>query len=112
LRIDLIARQRAIFAGRACGFGSIEDIKFERELSPRPSILNRQLKDYHRAHCKMEVAMDNDKANAKKFRDYATECRRMASNASGDDRAALLEIAEAWAVCAAEAERKGRGDRN
>jgi hypothetical protein len=50
--------------------------------------------------------------NPDKFREYAEQCKRMARNASEKDRAALLEIAEAWLKCAAEAERKGkkRGD--
>jgi hypothetical protein len=41
-----------------------------------------------------------------KFREYAEECKRLAKTANGKDRAALLEIAEAWLACAAEAERK------
>jgi hypothetical protein len=41
-----------------------------------------------------------------KFREYAEQCKRLAKTANGKDRAALLEIAEAWLACAAEAERK------
>jgi hypothetical protein len=44
--------------------------------------------------------------NAKKFRDYAAECRRLAQRASEKDRQALMEIADAWIACAEEAERK------
>ena len=42
--------------------------------------------------------------NAKKFREYAAECRRMARTASEADRAVLMQIAEAWIVCAEEVE--------
>lgn len=34
--------------------------------------------------------------DAKKYREYAVECRRMAERARGDDKQALLNIAEAW----------------
>lgn len=58
----------------------------------------------------MEDQTDDDKSNAesdaKKFRDYAAECRRLAQRASDKDRKVLMEIAEAWTVCAEEAERK------
>jgi hypothetical protein len=47
-----------------------------------------------------------DMENAKKFREYAAECRRLAQRASQNDRKALMEIAEAWISCAEEAERK------
>jgi hypothetical protein len=47
----------------------------------------------------------------KKFRDYAAECRRLARTASEEDHAALIEIAEAWIVCAEQAERKAKRDR-
>jgi hypothetical protein len=41
-----------------------------------------------------------------KFREYAEQCKRLAKTARSErDRAALLEIAEAWLACAAEAER-------
>jgi hypothetical protein len=39
------------------------------------------------------------------FRDYAAECRRLARTASERDRAVLIEIAEAWIVCAEQADR-------
>jgi hypothetical protein len=50
--------------------------------------------------------MENDEDSAKKFRDYAAECRRLAGRASENDRKVLMEIAEAWLSCAKEAERK------
>jgi hypothetical protein len=40
---------------------------------------------------------------AEKYREYAEECRRMAQKASLADKAALLEIAQAWDQCVAEA---------
>jgi hypothetical protein len=56
--------------------------------------------------------MDNRKdiaeENAKKFRDYAAECRRLAQRASENDRKVLMEIADAWIVCAEDAECKER----
>jgi hypothetical protein len=42
---------------------------------------------------------------AEKYREYAEECRRMAQKATATDKAALLEIAQAWDQCAAEATR-------
>jgi hypothetical protein len=59
----------------------------------------------------MEMDNRSNDANAKKFRDYAAECRRMAQRASESDRAVLIEIAEAWLACAEEAERDGRRSR-
>jgi hypothetical protein len=50
--------------------------------------------------------MENEIDNAKKFRDYAAECRRLAGRASEKDRKVLMEIAEAWLACAQDAERK------
>jgi hypothetical protein len=47
--------------------------------------------------------------NPATFREYAEECKRLAKTAKSEkDRAALLEIAEAWFACAAEAERNSR----
>jgi len=47
--------------------------------------------------------------NPAKFREYAEQCKRLAKTAKTEkDRAALLEIAEAWLACAAEAERTNR----
>ncbi len=54
----------------------------------------------------MDAGEDDTKRNAQKFRDYAAECRRLAQRASDKDRKVLMEIAEAWTVCAEEAERK------
>jgi hypothetical protein len=49
--------------------------------------------------------------NPAKFRDYAEECKRLAKTAANEkDRAALLEIAEAWLGCALEAERRNKRD--
>jgi len=60
----------------------------------------------------MEIDIDDDdEANAKKFREYAAACRRLARTASQEDRAALMEIADAWIVCAEQAERDPRRDR-
>jgi len=52
----------------------------------------------------MKIDTQDDEANAKKFRAYAAECRRMAGFASEKDRVVLIEIAQAWIVCAAHAE--------
>ena len=47
--------------------------------------------------------------NPGKFREYAEECKRLAKTArSAKDRAALLEIADAWIKCAEEAEQRTR----
>jgi hypothetical protein len=47
-----------------------------------------------------------------KFRRYAEECRRLANDMPAH-RAALLEIAEAWIVCAERAEREsGKSKQN
>lgn len=61
----------------------------------------------------MEIDIDDDdEANGKRFRDYAAECRRLARTASQHDRAVLLEIADAWIVCAEKAERDARRNRD
>jgi hypothetical protein len=54
----------------------------------------------------MDAPENNAKRNAQKFHDYAAECRRLAQRASEKDRKVLMEIADAWAACADEAERK------
>ncbi len=60
----------------------------------------------------MEIDIDDDdEANAKKFRVYAAECRRLARTASQHDRAVLTEIADAWITCAEQAERDARRNR-
>jgi hypothetical protein len=57
-------------------------------------------------------AKSNAKSNAKKFRDFAAECCRLAQRASDKDRKVLMEIAAAWTVCAEEAERKQRAEKD
>ena len=54
----------------------------------------------------MEPQDQDAKGDAQKFREYAAECRRLAQRASDKDRKVLMEIAEAWIVCAEDAERK------
>jgi hypothetical protein len=44
--------------------------------------------------------------DAEKFREYAAECLRLAKNAAAQDKAVLLEIANAWIACADEIESK------
>ena len=56
----------------------------------------------------MEIDTEDENTDAKRFRDYAAECRRLARTASGTDRAVLIEIAEAWIVCAEKAERDAK----
>jgi hypothetical protein len=57
----------------------------------------------------MDTKTYSDGGSAKKFRDYAAECHRMAAQSlSEKDRMVLMEIAQAWTVCAEEAERKTR----
>jgi hypothetical protein len=43
--------------------------------------------------------------NPAKFREYAEECRRLAQQTTGENKATLLIIADAWTNCAIEAER-------
>jgi hypothetical protein len=57
-------------------------------------------------------ARGNGKENAKIYRDYAAECRRLAQRASEKDRKVLMEIAEAWVACAEEAERRVTSSNN
>jgi hypothetical protein len=38
--------------------------------------------------------------SAEKYQHYADECRRLARHAAPQDRAVLLEIAQAWEQCA------------
>jgi hypothetical protein len=42
------------------------------------------------------------------FRQYAAECRRLAEQASENDRKVLVEIADAWLFCANQAKEKKR----
>jgi hypothetical protein len=59
----------------------------------------------------MEIDTEDDETNATKFRAYAAECRRLARTASETDRVVLMEIAEAWMVCAEQAERNAKRHR-
>jgi hypothetical protein len=72
-------------------------------------------REYEGINCdvefKMEIDIEDDEANVKKFRAYAAECRRLARTASKTDRLMLIEIAEAWIVCAEQAERKTNPNR-
>jgi hypothetical protein len=43
--------------------------------------------------------------NPARFREYAEECRRLAQQSTGENKATLLIIADAWTNCAIEAER-------
>jgi hypothetical protein len=86
--------------------------KFERE----PFALLLDFSNIERIKSDAEFTMqididDDDEANAKKFRDYAAQCRRLARTASEQDRAVLIEIAEAWTVCAEQAEGNARSNR-
>ena len=54
---------------------------------------------------------EDDESNAKKFRDYAAECRRLARTAAEGERVVLMEIAEAWIVVAEQAERNAGHNR-
>jgi hypothetical protein len=56
----------------------------------------------------MQFDIEDDEANAKRFRNYAAECRRLADAASEQDRLVLIEIADAWKVCAEDAERNAK----
>lgn len=56
----------------------------------------------------MEIDTEDEDTNAQKFRDYAAECSRLARTASETDRAVLIKIAEAWIVCAEQAEREAK----
>lgn len=77
--------------------------------------MNPIFREYEGINCdvefKMEIDIEDDEANVKKFRAYAAECRRLARTASETDRLMLIEIAEAWIVCAEQAERKTNPNR-
>ncbi|MGC1236617.1 MAG: hypothetical protein WA838_18350 [Xanthobacteraceae bacterium] len=88
----------------------------EREnLNGNFSWANPIFEEYRGINCdaefKMEIDTEHNETNANKFRDYAAECRRLASAASEADRVVLIEIAEAWMVCAEQAERNARRHR-
>jgi hypothetical protein len=44
--------------------------------------------------------------DAKRFREYAEECRKIAATLPGDQKGRLLEIGKAWEECAKAAEAK------
>jgi hypothetical protein len=44
-----------------------------------------------------------------RYKKYAEECKRLAKTMSLADRKVMLEIAEAWLICAKEAEKKAAG---
>ena len=46
--------------------------------------------------------------DAKRYREYAAECQRLAQQAATKDKEVLLEIANAWIECAEQAERSQR----
>lgn len=88
----------------------------EREnLNGNFSWANPIFEEYRGINCdaefKMEIDTEHNETNANKFRDYAAECRRLARTASEADRVVLIEIAEAWMVCAEQAERDARRHR-
>jgi hypothetical protein len=43
------------------------------------------------------------------YKKYAEECKRLAKVMSFADRKVMLEMAEAWLLCAKEADRTGSG---
>ena len=51
--------------------------------------------------------------DAKSYRQYATDCRRIAETMNAKDKATMLEMAKVWDERAGEAERmeKSKGDR-
>jgi hypothetical protein len=49
---------------------------------------------------------------SEKFRSYAAECIRIASQMSGKERQALLEIADAWETRAHDTEKKENDPRS
>ncbi|MFZ0237873.1 MAG: hypothetical protein WAL37_10980 [Xanthobacteraceae bacterium] len=88
----------------------------EREnLNGNFSLANPIFEEYRGINCdaefKMEIDTEHNETNANKFRDYAAECRRLARTASEADRVVLIEIAEAWMVCAEQAECDARRHR-
>jgi hypothetical protein len=55
--------------------------------------------------------------DAKTYRQYAADCRRIAQTMRGEDRATMLHMAELWESTAREADRiaarkKERGDKS
>jgi hypothetical protein len=50
--------------------------------------------------------------DAKTYRQYAADCRRIAQTMRGEDRATLLRMAELWETSAQEADRLARKKQN
>jgi hypothetical protein len=106
-----------VSGGRSSEFGSHDQNwfrqarKFEWELSSTKLIFDAYGGINCDAEVKMEIDIDDNEFTAKKFRDYAAECRRLARTASESDRVVLIEIAEAWIVCAEQAERGAKRHR-
>jgi hypothetical protein len=46
--------------------------------------------------------------DAKTYRQYAADCRRIAQTMRGEDRATLMQMAEMWEATAREADRLAR----
>jgi hypothetical protein len=80
--------------------------KFDGELPPTISIFRKYRGLNCGAEFEMEIDTEDDEANAKKFRDYAAECRRMAGFASAKDRAVLIEMRKPG--CSAQKRRSAR----
>jgi hypothetical protein len=49
--------------------------------------------------------------DAKTYRQYADDCRRIAQTMSAKDKAIMLEMAKVWDERAADAERAEKGER-
>jgi hypothetical protein len=56
-----------------------------------------------------ERAKGNGMAEARQYRQYAEECRRIARTLPPDQRERLMEVADAWDACARTAESKENG---
>ncbi len=69
-------------------------------------IVEEQSSKNRRCLCGTEEARLRE---SEKFRKYAADCIRIASQMSGKDRQALLEIADAWEMRAQDAEKKEKG---
>jgi hypothetical protein len=64
--------------------------------------------DYRPFHVLL-VAEEANMKDAKTYREYAADCRRMAQLLNQKDKEALLKMAEAWEDRAKEAERRKDG---
>jgi hypothetical protein len=95
-------------------FGSAKRVNLKGNLAQVPSV--GHLQQWGRTGMQMENDNENARGNvresAKKYRDYAAECLRLAQRASEKDRKVLIEIAGAWIACAEEAERKAAPSNN